>query len=73
MWVIDDNEIFEMNDIGNMLKKFDVKGLFCGYYILIKKGELFFLNENCVYKLGLKGDFGIFCIFVIIFYCIYFF
>lgn len=52
-WVFGVDEIIEMNDIGNMFKKIDVKGFFGGYYILIKEGEFFFLNENCVYKLVL--------------------
>lgn len=71
LWATDDNEIFEMNDIGNMLKKLDVKGSSCGHHTLTKKGELLFLNENRVYKLGLKGDLGILCIPVTISYCIH--
>lgn len=70
-WVSGVDEIIEMNDIGNMLKKIDVKGSSGGHHTLTKEGELLFLNENRVYKLALQGDLCVFCMPFTISYCVH--
>lgn len=71
MWASDNNEIIEMDDIGNIRKKIDVKGSSGGYHTLTKEGDLLFLNEKCVYKFALKGDLSILCIPFTISLCIH--
>lgn len=71
LWASGVNQIIEMNDIGNILKKLDVKGSSGGHHTLTKKGELLFLNENRVYKLALKGDLCVLCMPFTISYCIH--
>lgn len=71
LWVSGVDEIVEMNDIGNMLKKIDVKGSSGGHHTLTKEGDLLFLNEDRVYKLTLQGDLCVLCIPFTISYCVH--
>lgn len=73
LWVFGVDGILEMDEIGNILKKFDVKDVFCGNYIVINKGEFLFFKENCVYKFIFSGDFLIFYIYFESVCCIYLF